>query len=223
MEIQSTVALVTGAGSGIGEAVSLELVRHGVQSIALVDQSPRVCELAEAITKFTNHRVQGVAFVGEVADEVFRRRVFDEVSSGLGIVRICVPAAEITKDGLAVTVDSVGVGTLYPREDFRRLVEMDLIAPTYWALEMIAGIARDRFAREMNRWSPPEGIQGTVIFVGSTSSRGQEGQISYAGCKRALEGMAATLMSESMFHGVRCGVIHPGFTDTPIIRALGEE
>jgi NAD(P)-dependent dehydrogenase (short-subunit alcohol dehydrogenase family) len=30
-------------------------------------------------------------------------------------------------------------------------------------------------------------------------------------------------MKEAVFHGVRCGVIHPGFTDTPMVRALGED
>ena len=38
-----------------------------------------------------------------------------------------------------------------------------------------------------------------------------------------MEGAAATLMKEAVFHGVRCGVIHPGYTDTPMVRALGEE
>ena len=31
------------------------------------------------------------------------------------------------------------------------------------------------------------------------------------------------LAEAAIFHGVRCGVIHPGFTDTPMVRALGEE
>ena len=39
----------------------------------------------------------------------------------------------------------------------------------------------------------------------------------------ALEGAASTLMKEAIFHGVRCSIIHPGFTDTPILRALGED
>jgi 3-oxoacyl-[acyl-carrier protein] reductase len=38
-----------------------------------------------------------------------------------------------------------------------------------------------------------------------------------------LEGAAATLMKEAIYYGVRCGVIHPGFTDTPMVRNLGEE
>ncbi|MGZ3489390.1 MAG: SDR family oxidoreductase, partial [Isosphaeraceae bacterium] len=41
--------------------------------------------------------------------------------------------------------------------------------------------------------------------------------------KAALEGAAATLGKEAVYHGVRCAVIHPGFTDTPMVRALGQE
>jgi NAD(P)-dependent dehydrogenase (short-subunit alcohol dehydrogenase family) len=38
-----------------------------------------------------------------------------------------------------------------------------------------------------------------------------------------MEGAAATLSKEAIYHGVRCAVIHPGFTDTPMVRALGED
>ena len=62
-----------------------------------------------------------------------------------------------------------------------------------------------------------------MVFIGSVSSQGNKGQLSYAVSKAGLEGAAATLMKEAIFHGVRCGVIHPGFTDTPMVRALGEE
>jgi NAD(P)-dependent dehydrogenase (short-subunit alcohol dehydrogenase family) len=62
-----------------------------------------------------------------------------------------------------------------------------------------------------------------VIFIGSVSSRGNKGQIAYAATKAGLEGAAATVMMEAVFHGIRCGVIHPGFTDTPMVRALGEK
>lgn len=60
-------------------------------------------------------------------------------------------------------------------------------------------------------------------MIGSVSSQGNKGHISYAVSKTGLEGAAATLMKEAIFHGVRCTVIHPGFTDTPMVRALGEE
>jgi NAD(P)-dependent dehydrogenase (short-subunit alcohol dehydrogenase family) len=75
----------------------------------------------------------------------------------------------------------------------------------------------------LRQWNPEEHIQGTVIFIGSISSQGNKGQIAYAATKAGLEGAAATLTKEAIYYGVRCGVIHPGFTDTPMVRSLGEE
>ena len=52
---------------------------------------------------------------------------------------------------------------------------------------------------------------------------GIPGQIAYSATKAGLGGVAATLAKEAIFHGVRCTLIHPGFTDTPMVRALGDE
>jgi len=137
---------------------------------------------------------------------------------------MCVPAAGITRDELAVRIDrETGKARVYPVEKFRLVVEVNMIAPVYWALEMIGRIAEDRAARSLKRWVPAEGTQGAIVFIGSVSSQGNKGQISYASTKAGLEGAAATIMNEAMFHGVRCGLIHPGYTDTPMVRALGEE
>jgi len=64
---------------------------------------------------------------------------------------------------------------------------------------------------------------GVGVLIGSVSSQGNKGQLSYATTKAALEGAAATLQTEAIFHGVRCAVIHLGYTDTPMVRALGED
>jgi NAD(P)-dependent dehydrogenase (short-subunit alcohol dehydrogenase family) len=136
---------------------------------------------------------------------------------------VCVPAAGITRDGLAVKLDKQsGAISMYPSATFRQVVEVNLIAAVYWAMEMVAGIARQRTGQGLRRWEPTEPLQGAVIFIGSVSSLGNKGQIAYASTKAGLEGAAATLMMEAVFHGIRCGVIHPGYTDTPMVRALGD-
>ena len=223
MELKDKVAVVTGAASGIGRAVSNELARRGVRAVAMVDMGEAVESVAAEINASAGRSV-AFPFRGDATDEAFRTGVFDDISGRFGPVNVCVPAAGITRDDLAVRIDrNTGKARVYPIDKFRLVVEVNLIAPIYWALEMIGRIAEQRAAAGLKRWSASEGMQGAVVFIGSISSQGNKGQVSYASTKAGIEGAAATIMKEAVFHGVRCGVIHPGFTDTPMVRALGED
>src|SRR4029078_1383870 len=157
------------------------------------------------------------AKVGDTTNDTFRTKVYDEVTAQHGVVTICVPGAGITRDALAVRMNKdTGKAEPYSVSTFRQVMEVNLVAPIYWAIEMVVRIAENRWQRGLKRWEPDEDVQGASIFIGSVSSQGNKGQISYATAKAGLEGAAATLMKESMFYGVRCGIIHPGFPDTPM-------
>lgn len=223
MNVQQKVAIITGAGSGIGQATAVELSERGVKAIGLVDRSEDVLRVARQINDLRGGPVaEGI--IGDVTDSEFRRRTFDLLVAKYGPPGILVPAAGITRDQLAVKVDKeTGKPSVYPEDLFRLVMEVNLVAPVYWALEMVARIAEDRLKRGLKRWNPQEGIVGTVVFIGSVSSQGNPGQISYAATKAGLEGVASTLAKEGRYYGVRCAVIHPGFTDTPMVRSLGED
>jgi NAD(P)-dependent dehydrogenase (short-subunit alcohol dehydrogenase family) len=223
MRIEHKVAVITGAASGIGRATSFELAKRGAKGVAMVDLSDAVKETAARINDEIGRDV-ALGFQGDVTDDGFREQVYHEVMEHRGLVNICVPAAGITRDAIAVKVDKeTKKARIYPPEKFRQVTEINLIAPVYWALEMVAHIAEDRAKQGKKKWHPDEKLIGTIIFIGSISSQGNKGQISYASTKAGLEGAAATLTKEAIYHGVRCGVIHPGFTDTPMVRALGDE
>lgn len=223
MEIAGKVAVITGAASGIGRAVASQLASRNVRAMALVDIGENIDAVAAEVNEVARRPV-AYAYRGDTTDDAFRASVFDAISSQFDIVTMCVPAAGITRDELAVRIDKVtGKSRIYPVDRFKQVLEVNLVAPVYWALEMIGRIAEKRAAQALKRWLPAEGMQGAIVFIGSVSSQGNRGQISYASTKAGLEGAAATIMKEAVFHGVRCGLIHPGYTDTPMVRALGDD
>ncbi len=224
MEFLNRVAVITGGGSGIGRAVAAAMARRDVTAMALVDVSEAVEDVADKLNAEAGRTV-AIPFQGDTTDEKFRAiGLRCDQRASTAAVSLCVPAAGITRDDLAVRVDkNTGKARIYPLEQFKLVVDVNLIAPVYWALEMIGRIAEDRAAKGLKRWTPDEGMQGSVVFIGSISSQGNRGQISYASTKAGLEGAAATIMKEAMYYGVRCSVIHPGFTDTPMVRAMGAD
>ena len=194
MNIQGKVAIITGAASGIGQATSTELVKRGIKAIGLVDRSEAVLEIARSFNDLRGGPV-AEGLVGDVVDPTFRKTCYDLMQSKYGTPSICIPAAGITRDRLAVKMDKeTGRADIYPLENFKLVIDVNLIAPVYWAIEMVARIAEDRARAGLKRWNPDEGVQGTIVFIGSVSSQGNAGQISYAATKAGLEGAASTLM-----------------------------
>src|SRR6266704_466088 len=96
MNIKGAVAVITGAAGGIGRALALELVKRKAAGLALVDQSDAVHEIAKALNDLTGNLV-AFGYSGDVSNEDFRRKVYQQMLGKCGRVNICVPAAGITR------------------------------------------------------------------------------------------------------------------------------
>ena len=223
MELTGKTAVVTGAASGIGKATCEAMIRLGIHAIGAVDRSNAVRDVCNTINQQSGREVM-LPYAGDVTSEAFRQEVFRDLKLRFGTVQICIPAAGITRDRLAVKFNKeLGRAETYSRKDLEEVFSVNLIAPICWAMDAVATVAEDRHRRGLGRWEPAEGTQGGVVFIGSVSSAGNRGQISYATSKAGLEGAQRTLAKETIFYGVRCSIIHPGYTNTPMVQALGED
>ncbi len=223
MQLFDRVAVITGGASGIGRALSRQLAESGIQHVGVVDMSEAAHEVAAELNEDSGREV-ATAFVGDTTDRDFRKRVFGQLKQDFGAVHICVPAAGIVRDGLAVKVDKETKNAkFYDQDLFEKTLAVNLTAPVYWAMECIGSVAESRAKGGKGGWTPDEGVQGAVVFIGSISSAGNKGQVAYASTKAGLQGAQSTLAKEAIFYGIRCAIVHPGFTDTPMVRAMGDE
>jgi 3-oxoacyl-[acyl-carrier protein] reductase len=223
MQLFDRVAVITGGASGIGRALCRQLAEGGIRHIGVVDMNEAANDVAAELNDDSGREV-ATPFVGDTTDRAFRKGVFAQLTQEFGAVHICVPAAGIVRDGLAVKVDkATKAAKLYDQDQFEKTLAVNLTAPVYWAMECIASIAESRAKASKGGWAPDEGVQGAVVFIGSISSAGNKGQVAYASTKAGLQGAQSTLAKEAIYYGVRCAIVHPGFTDTPMVRAMGEE
>src|SRR5271157_6322564 len=92
--IKGQVAVITGAAGGIGQALALDMTRRGAASIALVDFSDRVLQVAREMNTEAGRQV-AIAYRGDTTDTAFRQEVYADITTKAGVPRICVPAAAI--------------------------------------------------------------------------------------------------------------------------------
>src|ERR1700751_4138744 len=102
--IKRHVSVITGAAGGIGHALALDMMRRGAAGMALVDSSERIVQVAREINTQAGHQV-AIPYRGDTTDAAFRQEVYADVTEKAGVPRICVPAAAITKDGLAGRIE----------------------------------------------------------------------------------------------------------------------
>lgn len=220
LDLSNRVAVITGGASGIARAVARQLGRDGVRAVAAVDCSDSLAQVCDQTNDLLG-RPCLVPYRGDVTDRAFRASVFDDLKRRFGGAHVCVPAAGIVRDGLAVKVDRAsGRARLYDQDLMEKTLDVNLVAAAYWAMETIASVAERRAAAGLGPWTAAEPLAGAVVFIGSISSLGNKGQVSYAASKAGLEGVRSTLAKEAIYHGVRVAIVHPGFTDTPMVRAM---
>jgi 3-oxoacyl-[acyl-carrier protein] reductase len=190
------VALVTGAGNGIGAATAIRLASDGA-AVVIADLD---VEAAEAVAG----RIRDDGGTARVAPCNVTRK--DEVDAAvaicvdeLGSIDVLVTCAGLIRDNLVHRMTE---------EDW------DLVIDTHLKGTFLC-------AQAAQAMMVPRG-DGSMVFVSSGAARGNRGQANYSAAKAGIEALARTLAIELGRFGIRVNAVAPGFVETRMTRSIAE-
>ncbi|MCD7877330.1 MAG: 3-oxoacyl-[acyl-carrier-protein] reductase [Cloacibacillus porcorum] len=193
------VALVTGAGRGIGRAIALELAKNGC-SVA-VNYSNSEGPANEVAAEIRAMGCDAVAVKANVGDAAEVKEMFKTVAEQLGAVNILVCNAGITRDNLLMRMKEA---------EWSDVIDTDLNSLFYCAKEAVRPMLKGRWGR--------------IIAITSVNAlRGSAGQCNYAAAKAGMIGFIKSLAREVAAKGITANAIAPGFIDTDMTSVLSDE
>jgi glucose 1-dehydrogenase/3-oxoacyl-[acyl-carrier protein] reductase len=194
MKLEGKIALVTGAGQGIGKGIVEVFAQEGADVVINDLKADERCEeLAEAVRR-TGRRA--VVVQGDVSKREDVDRIF---------------AAAKELGPLDVLVNNAGIETIIP---FLELTDEQWQAVTDVNLKS-QWMCAQAFCKQAVELRRP----GAVINIGSIqAARVLPGRTHYAPSKLAIEALTRNISAEVGAHGIRVNCVHPGLIDTPMIR-----
>ena len=203
MHIQGQAALVTGGGSGLGEATARELARLGAK-VAILDVNLAQAEKVAA-------EIHGMAIQCDVTNPASVEAAIAQAAAAHGPARILMQIAGIGSAKRVVGKD----GSAAPLEDFAKVINVNLIG-TYNVARLFAAACAKLEGQE-------DGERGVMVFTASVAAfDGQVGQQAYSASKAGVVGMTLPMARDLSQHGIRVCTIAPGLFATPLMKTLPE-
>ena len=197
--LEGKIALVTGAGRGIGRAVALKLAGQGAVVVVNYNGSKERAE--EVVKTILENGGTASAYQCSVSDFEACEKMIKDVIAQYGHLDILVNNAGITRDGLIMKMKE---------EDFDAVIETNLKG-TFNTI------------RHTTRWMLKQ-KGGKIINISSVSGiLGNAGQSNYAASKAGVIGLTKAVARELAPRGVRVNAVAPGFVETDMTAKLSEK
>jgi 3-oxoacyl-[acyl-carrier protein] reductase len=197
--LQDQVAIVTGAGRGIGESIARHFIEAGAK-VAVVSRSEvNSSKVAAALESIRPGSAK--AYAVDVADFDAVQTVGEQIVADFGRVDILVNNAGITRDTLAMRMSS---------DDWDAVLDTNLKGSFNFIRSVLRMMIKQR--------------SGRIINISSVSGlMGLAGQANYAASKAGLIGLTKALAKEVASRGITVNAVAPGFIDTDMTAVLNEE
>ena len=195
--LEGKTALVTGAAYGIGLAIATALSRAGAR---IYFNCSRQETIDRGLAAYKELGIDAKGFLCDVTDEEAVRKMVAKIEAEAGAIDILVNNAGIIK---RIPMEEMAV------EDFRRVVDIDLVGPFICSKAVIPGMIRKG--------------HGKIINICSMMSElGRETVSAYAAAKGGLKMLTRNICSEFGGHNIQCNGIGPGYIATEQTAPLRE-
>jgi len=201
LNIRDTVAVVTGASRGIGNAIAEELGRNGAKVVVNYAGSQESAEELVEKIKQTGGGGEAVAIQADVSDPNDAQRLIDQTIEQFGRIDILINNAGTNIDK---TMDKLEI------EDWQKVIELDLNGCFYTVHAALPHMTEQEAGAIVNMSS----------FVGEA---GNIGQANYAAAKAGLLGFTRTAALELAKSNITVNAVCPGFIETDMTDAIPEE
>ncbi|MDR1434796.1 MAG: 3-oxoacyl-[acyl-carrier-protein] reductase [Puniceicoccales bacterium] len=191
------VAVVTGAGRGLGAAIAKKLAQQSIRVIC-VSRSKNCEKIATEIIA-AGGAAESMAV--DVSDGEAVKLACEKLLEKQGTVDILVNNAGITRDALVLRMGG---------EDWEDVIRTNLSSCFHWTKHLLRGMTQNRWGRIVNISS----------VVGKT---GNFGQANYAAAKAGMIGFTKSVAKEVASRGICVNAIAPGFIESDMTAALSEK
>ena len=193
------VALVTGAGRGIGKEIAKTLASCGAFVIVNYNSSPEAAE--QTVKEIIKHGGMAAPVQCDVSDFDACGKMMEMIINNYGHLDILVNNAGVTRDGLIMKMSE---------EDFDRVLDTNLKG----AFHTIRHASR-YFLKQKS---------GKIINISSVSGvMGNAGQANYSASKAGVIGLTKSVARELASRGITCNAVAPGFIETEMTDVLPED
>lgn len=199
MRFENQVAVVTGAGRGIGHAIAVRLADEGARVASVSRTEANAQKTAEEIN--ASRADAAKAYPVDVADHAAVQRVGAQILEDFGRVDILVNNAGVTRDGLSMRM---------PVEDWDTVLNTNLKGAFNFVQALMRPMIKQR--------------SGRIINISSVSGLiGNAGQANYSASKAGLIGLTKSLARELASRGITVNAVAPGLIETDMTGVLSEE